>query len=195
MTDPAELGDTLEAIAAVLDAIGCDWAIGGSLASAAYGEPRATNDIDVIAALDEKQAERFVRELGSGFYADASAAVAAVRQRASFNVIDQRSFLKVDVFVPAPGPMGRGQLDRRRRLPGLTPLRAVPLLAPEDVVAQKLRWYSLGGEVSDRQWRDILAVLRFSGPKMDMAYVETVATAAGLGTLLEKARREASQEP
>lgn len=193
MTESSELGDTLAAIAIAFEALGAAWAIGGSLASGAHGEPRATNDVDVIALLDEQGARRLPALLGPDFYADPDAAVEAVRAHGRFNLIDKRSFLKVDVFVPPAGPMGAGQLDRRQLLEVLPGVPALPILGPEDVVLQKLRWYRLGGEVSDRQWRDIVAVLRRSPQELDAEYLTSVAASAGLGALLERALAEATR--
>lgn len=188
MTEVEELARTLGSLRAAFDALGARWAIGGSLASAAYGEPRATNDIDVIAVLDERCARQLGKLLGDDFYCSEEAALDAVRLHDSFNVIDQRSFLKVDIFVPPPGPLGEEQLKRRRdaHLGGADP---VPILGPEDVVLQKLRWFRLGGETSDRQWRDLVEVMRASD--LDESYLDEVATATGLAELLERARRDA----
>jgi hypothetical protein len=192
MQDPGELGRALTSIAAAFEALGVRWAIGGSLASAAHGEPRATNDIDVIALLDEPSARTLAALLGPDFYADTDAAVDAVRAKSCFNVIDKRSFLKIDIFVPALGALGVGQLDRRRFLDVFPDAGPMPVLGPEDVVLQKLRWYRLGGEVSDRQWRDIVAVLRQGRDELDEAYLDGVAGPAGLDELLERARRNAT---
>ncbi len=191
MTDPNELARTVAALAAALDAMSVSWAVGGSLASAAHGEPRATNDVDVIATLSEQQARELGMRLGEDFYIDPDAAADAVRRRGSFNVIDKRSFIKVDIFVPAGGPLGVGQLDRRLHLDIFPGMHAVPVLGPEDIVLQKLRWYALGGEVSDRQWRDIVSVLRAASDEIDQPYLETVSAGEGLGTLLERARNDA----
>ncbi|MBI2373786.1 MAG: hypothetical protein HYV07_07295 [Deltaproteobacteria bacterium] len=189
MTDPDELNRTLIAIATVLEKLGATWCIGGSVASSAHGEPRATNDVDLIAALSERSARAFVTELGPDFYADADSAADAVRRRASFNVIDNRSFIKVDIFVPKAGRLGLGQLDRRRWLE-VVPGRSLPVLGPEDVILQKLRWYQLAGEVSDRQWRDVVSVVRLASP-LDDSYLDEVARAEGLTDLLLRARLEA----
>src|SRR5688572_2426259 len=116
MTDEDELARALIVIGTAFDTLGVTWAVGGSLASAAHGEPRATNDVDVIALLDEAGARRLPVLLGIDFYCDEDAAGAAARTRSSFNVVDQRSFIKIDVFVPEPGPLGAGQLDRRQLL-------------------------------------------------------------------------------
>jgi hypothetical protein len=191
MTDPDELGRTVSAVADALDGIGARWAIGGSIASMTYGEPRATNDVDIVAAIDERQARELCARLGSVFHADADTAAEAVRRRSSFNVIDTRSFIKVDVFVPPAGPLGLGQLDRRAELAAIPGARPVFVLGPEDTVLQKLRWYELGGCTSDRQWRDIVSVIRYSGGALDDAYLDAVAKDASLDALLGKARIDA----
>lgn len=183
-----ELAETLAALHRAFDALGIEWAVGGSLASAAYGEPRATNDVDVIATLSEDAARRLATILGPDFYCSAEAAVEAAQRRDSFNIIDQRSFLKVDVFVPPAGPLGVGQLARRRRLV-LVGAVEVPVLGPEDVVLQKLRWYRMGGGVSERQWRDLVQVMRAS--ELDDAYLDEVAASTGLAALLARAREDA----
>lgn len=186
--------DFARAIALVgdaLDDLGVEWAVGGSLASATYGEPRATNDVDVAAILSPEDARRFARRLGNEFYADVEAAFDAASQYTSFNVLHQRTLVKVDVFILPPGPLGEGQLARRRRLSLFPDARSVPVLAPEDVVLQKLRWYASGGQVSDTQWRDILSVLRLAEEPLDAAYLDEVARSAGLGELLARAWKEA----
>ena len=190
MTDVEELADTLRALAAALDAEGVPWAVCGSLASTAYGEPRATNDVDVVAALSVEQARRLAGALADGFYADPDVAVDAARRGGSFNAIHQETFLKVDVFIPPPGPMGRGQLDRRRVLE-LMPDLSVPVLGPEDTVLQKLRWFARTGESSDRQWRDLLSVVR--AVELDRSYLDPGAADAGLGGLLRRLLEEAEQ--
>jgi hypothetical protein len=188
MTAIEELAATLLALRAAFDALRVRWVVGGSLASAAYGEPRATNDIDVVAILDEATARQLGRLLGPEFYFSEDAAVDAVRAHDSFNVIDQRSFMKADIFVPADGPLGRAQLERARVLELIGGVE-VPVLGPEDVVLQKLRWFRLGGGVSDRQWRDLVQVLRRGG--LDDAYLDEVAEAVGLDQLLSRARHDA----
>lgn len=188
MTDPGEIGRALVALARAFDALSVRWAIGGSIASAAHGEPRSTNDVDVIALLTEATARKLVELLGADFYADADAAADAARRRSSFNVIENRSFIKIDVFVPAPGPLGAGQLDRLQMLEIVPGVGELPILGPEDVILQKLRWYSLGGGVSDRQWRDIVSVLRITGDAMDLKYLDGVALDEGLAALLARAR-------
>ena len=94
--------------------------------------------------------------------------------------------------MPPRGPLGEGQLQRRRRLE-LGEGATTWVLGPEDVLLQKLAWYRLGGEQSDRQWRDIGAILRVSRDRLDHGYLEEVARGTGLLGLLERAKLDASR--
>jgi hypothetical protein len=186
MSFEEELRATLIHVGDALEAVGAEWAIGGSFASTVHGEPRATNDVDFIATLGLAEVVPFVRALGALFYADEQMIRAAVRARDSFNIIDERSFLKVDVFVPSAGPLGYGQLARRRPYALTEDGPEVFVLGPEDTILQKLRWYELGGRSSDRQWRDIAGVIRVSR-QLDLSYLRDVAKLGGLSELLESA--------
>jgi len=177
--------------AEALDDLGAPWAVCGSLASTTYGEPRAANDIDVVAALSVPQARRVAAALSGAFYADEDMAVEAARRNGSFNIIHEKTFLKVGIFFPPPGPMGRGQLDRRRRLE-LMPGVEVPVLGPEDTVLQELRWFVKTGETSDRQWRDLLSVAR--AVALDRTFLDERAAGAGLTRLLERLLVEAEED-
>jgi len=95
--------------------------------------------------------------------------------------------------VPALVPLGTGQLDRRVHLEIFAGMAPVPILTAEDIVLQKLRWFQLGGELSDRQWRDVLSVLRGSRADLDDGYLTSVAAGAGLAEILERARRDVSK--
>jgi hypothetical protein len=61
------------------------------------------------------------------------------------------------------------------------------VLGPEDTILQKLRWYEVGGSISQRQWRDICQVLRVQADRLDMQYLQVTAAAAGLESLLARA--------
>jgi hypothetical protein len=184
-----ELQRTLEQLSDALEGLSVPWAIGGSFASTVHGEPRATNDIDVVAMLRAAHVTPFVHALGSEFYADELAIQQAVATRDSFNIIDERSFLKIDVFVPASGPLGEGQLARRRTYSLSDTGPTVFVLGPEDTILQKVRWFELGGRASDRQWRDILGVVRLAG-ELDLDYVREVASSGGLADSIERALAE-----
>ena len=61
----------------------------------------------------------------------------------------------------------------------------------EDIILAKLEWYRLGNEVSERQWNDVLGLLRLQGAALDLAYLRSSAADLGIADLLDRARREA----
>ena len=69
------------------------------------------------------------------------------------------------------------------------PLRVVISLV--DIILEKLDWYRKGGRVSDRQWQDILGVIKVQGPRLDLPYLNLRAEERGLHQLLLRALDQA----
>lgn len=194
---PDALPDPI-AVAAIigreLEKLRVAYVVGGSFASSLHGEPRSTNDVDVVADLDLATARRFVESLGEDFYADASAAIDAVQAGGSFNVVHIESAVKVDIFVAGVDPLDQERLRRRLRITvnGLDNQLTLYVDTAEDVVLRKLEWYRRGGETSERQWRDVLAVLRVQ-QRLDDTYLRTWAHRLGIADLLVRALSEAER--
>jgi hypothetical protein len=174
-----------------LEKLHVTYVVGGSFASSLHGEPRSTNDVDVVADLEQATARLFVESLGEPFYADASGAIEAVRAGGSFNVVHIQSAVKVDIFVAGADPFDQERLRRRQRIVvnALASHATLYIDTAEDVILRKLEWYRRGGETSERQWRDVLAVLRVQ-QRLDDTHLRTWADRLGIADLLVRARSQ-----
>ena len=174
------------------EALHVPYFLAGSMASSVHGIYRATADADFVAALRPHHAEPLVRLLQPAFYADLEAIRAAIASLRSFNVIHLDSMLKVDVFVASTAPFHLMQM-RRRVLQAVAPDSQTTfyVASAEDTVLAKLQWYRDGGGVSDRQWNDVLGVLKVQGATLDRAYLAEWAQELGLTDLLCRALEDA----
>jgi len=192
LEEPIEV--TLE-IAKVLEDLGVEYLVGGSLASSLHGHPRSTQDVDVVADLRPEHVQPLVAAIRGAFYLDEPAIRDAVNRRASFNVIHLRTLFKVDVFVAGDDLPTRRELGRRQsyRIDGDPPADII-VASPEDIVVQKLHWYRLGDHVSERQWGDAMNVLTVRGNALDREYMHDLAIQMGVDDLLIRAFRDAGLE-
>lgn len=187
--------DLLAAVGPVLDVlreIGVRHYVGGSIASSAHGVARASVDADVVAELRPEHADRLASALRGDYYVPEARVRDGIARRASFNVIHLETMLKVDVFVSKDRPFDRRAMDRARpSAPETGEGRPLPLASAEDTVLAKLEWFRRGGEASERQWADVLGVLRASGESLDRRYLEDGARELTVPDLLARALAEA----
>ncbi len=175
-----------------LDKLNVPYLIGGSLASALYGEPRATIDADVVADLHIEHAAPLVRALAGEFYIAQDAVLDAIRTQRSFNVIHLATSFKVDIFVRKKRAFDDAQFARcTRQIVATDPERTAYIASAEDSILAKLEWYKIGGGVSDRQWRDILGMLKTQSGALDQTYLRHMASQLGVTDLLARAIQEA----
>jgi hypothetical protein len=177
-------------VAQALDALAVRYVVGGSVASSLYGVPRSTQDVDIVAELREEHVAPFVAALQATFYVDADMIREAISRRASFNVVHLATMFKADVFIPRLDAWSRGELSRGvvHQVESGGATFAIRLASAEDTLLHKLVWYRLGGEISERQWKDVLGVLKIQGRALDAAYLDEWARALDVADLLERAR-------
>lgn len=157
-----------------------------------YGIPRATQDVDLVADLTVSHAEKLQQLLADDFYVDSDMIRDAVLKRASFNVIHLATMLKADVFVMKRDAWSREEMSRARQeqLDGPSGPVNIRFASPEDTLLHKLVWYRLGNEISDRQWSDIIGVLKIQGELLENDYLDQWAPLLGVADLLSRARNQ-----
>jgi hypothetical protein len=179
-------------VVAAFDALGVEYLVGGSVASSVFGEPRQTLDADLVARLFGRHAKPLVQRLGKEFYADLLTIEAAIKRQGSFNLIHLETVTKVDVFVRWRDAFGQSQFARRqKKTVGVQPPQELYFASAEDTVLAKLEWYRKGACVSDRQWRDLVGVLKVQEGTLDQAYLAAWAEKLGVADLLARALNEA----
>ncbi|MFH1038259.1 MAG: hypothetical protein V1789_06275 [PVC group bacterium] len=189
--------DMLAALRPVISAfedLGIHYYIGGSVAGSAYGKARSTLDVDLASDIKLPQVRSLVEKLQSTYYIDEESILDAIKRHSSFNLIHLDTMIKVDVFVSGDNPYSR-ELFRRRRKDGLAEDREDEefyLISPEDLILVKLDWYRRGGEVSERQWDDVLGIITVQGDSLDREYLHHWARELNLGNLLERAFNDAT---
>lgn len=184
----------LEPVIDVLERLGVRYQVGGSVASSVYGMARATMDVDIVAELDAAHVSELVSSLQDDYFVDEGMIRFAVRDRSSFNMIHQATIMKVDVFLPKQRLYDSQAFDRSidDTLVDDPESRRMRVAAPEDVILAKLEWYRLGNETSERQWDDVLGVLRVQRGRLDIDYMERWAVELDVGDLLKRALAEAT---
>jgi hypothetical protein len=184
--------EVVERLIDVLDRLGIIYAIGGSLASSAYGKARFTQDADITVQPFSRVADEFYGLVKDEFYLSDEAMHEALRTHGSFNVIHFETSIKIDLFVQGPGQFEQRLLARRRKAKlSDTGSRDLDVVSPEDIILLKLRWFDMTGGASQRQWDDVLGVLAVQGDALDFEYLTASARELGLEELLNRARGEA----
>jgi hypothetical protein len=186
-----ERSDLLRHAVAALEKLGARYFVTGSTASIFFGEPRFTNDIDIVVDLSEGDIERFCAEFPEPeFYLSEESARRAVARKESFNILHPVSGLKVDVIVPADTMFNRSRFARIQRIRTDAGLRA-SFTSAEDLIVKKMDFFREGG--SEKHLRDIAGILKISGEALDYDYIESWAENLGLETIWRTIRRRSSQ--
>lgn len=173
--------DLLRCVVTVLERLRVPYLVTGSMATIFFGEPRFTNDIDIVVRLPLARIPDFCRSFPpADFYLDEQSVRDAVVSHGQFNLIHPTSGLKVDFVVAPDTAFERSRFERRVRVHPAPDLDAMFATA-EDVIVKKLEYYAAGG--SEKHLRDIAGVLKISGARVDRSYVARWAAELGLSAV------------
>lgn len=192
LADPIELA---RKIADILLPLNIPYVVGGSVASSLLGENRSTQDLDLVIDLEARTAQRLIDAMSGDFYISESAVTEAIAKsktaprESSFNVIYLPSMEKADIFVMGSEDPFSASVMSRRQLYPVSDLQeeGIYIYSPEDIVLQKLSWYKLTPGGSQKQWRDVLGVLKVQFGRLDLAYMNQWARSLQLTDLLDEA--------
>jgi hypothetical protein len=161
--------EVLRRITTLLNDAGIAYMLTGSFASAHYGAPRSTLDIDIVIAANPEQLRKFVHSLPvDEYYADLEAGLQALHRQSMFNVIDLGQGWKIDLIIRKTRAFSQEEFKRRQDVN----VQGLPLFvaSPEDVIIAKLEWSKLSE--SKRQIEDIAAILRARRESLDQIYMK-----------------------
>jgi len=185
--------DLLRRVVQVFERLGIFYFVTGSIATISYGEPRTTNHVDIVAAIQESH----IRPLCEAFqlpefYLSEEALRDAIQTHFQCNILHQPSGLKVDVILLGDAEFDRNMARRVLRLNLAEDLDAA-MIAPEDIILNKLLFYRDGE--SDKHLRDIAGVLRVRGVDVDRAYVVAWADKMGVRNIWEAVLKRENEAP
>jgi len=186
-----KIPDILLAVQPVIQAfekLSIPYYIGGSIASSVYGMARATLDVDIIADLKINHIAHLNQILERQYYIDEDMITDAIRTTSSFNLIHLETMIKIDVFIHKDEPYPLEALQRiRKDTFEETANVEFYFSSPEDIIIHKLQWYKMGGLISERQWLDVIGVIKVQKDSLDKTYLERWSGKLGLSSLLKEA--------
>jgi hypothetical protein len=179
----------LQRLISLMEEAGIPYMIAGSLGSSFHGEPRTTNDVDLIIDPDKKQLDSFIRSLGDDYYINPETAQDAFNRGLMFNVIDNHTGWKAGLIIRKKRPFSIGEFQRRRQVSinGLD----IWMLSPEDVILSKLEWSR--GQQPGRQFRDAVGVAIVKWDNLNWEYMKKWACELQVDDLLKQLIEKAAE--
>lgn len=188
-----ELYELLQKAVRTCEDLGIPYLVTGSVAAMAYGEPRFTNDIDIVAGIRSEHIPSFLAAFPKeDFYLSEEAIQDAIQRHSQFNIIHPSSGLKVDVIVRQPTPFDESRFRRAHRIKPTETYEA-DFSSPEDVIIKKMEFYREGG--SEKHLRDIVSILKINRGTIQETYVTEWADRLGVRHIWDEIQRRLSEEP
>jgi hypothetical protein len=186
-----EQSELMRLIVRALESLKIPYMITGSQASAYYGEPRFTRDIDIVADIRPEQVDAFSAFFPPDeFYCDKDMINEEIKNRGQFNIIHAASGLKIDIILTKETEFSRTEFPRRRRS-AVFPDQEGSFASPEDVIIKKMDFYRESGH--EKHLRDITGILKISGDVIDWDYISQWADRLGLTEIWAAVRRRVEE--
>lgn len=180
MTKQEEQNDVLRDCAGKLERLGIAYMLTGSMALAHYAIPRTTADIDIVIEISSDDIDQFIREFEPDYYVPHGRIRDAVSRNTMFNILNQKTIIKVDCIVRKNEEYQREAFQKRQRI-NYAGYFDVWIIGKEDLILSKLNWAK--NTRSEMQMRDVAGILRNG---YDENYVETRAEKLGVKDLLNE---------
>lgn len=172
----------------IFSALNISYYVTGGVASITYGEPRTTRDLDIVMAIVPDNIRQLVTELeGNGFYVPGVEDVESGRMK-TLGITHIESISRADLVIAGDEEFDAVKFDRRRQLQ-LSEGETLYFVSPEDLILNKIRWGQQSQ--SEKQWRDVLGVLKVQGETLDLEYLTHWARQLDLLEDLQRALSEA----
>ncbi|HGE70771.1 TPA: hypothetical protein ENX78_08050 [Candidatus Poribacteria bacterium] len=162
--------ELLKKVIQILDKIGIQYMITGSIASSLQGEPRSTHDIDIIVAVEKFPVDELLLAFpDTDFYLSKDSILDAIKNKGVFNLLDIKDGSKVDFWILTDEPYDQTRFSRRyiEEISGVK----MNFSTPEDTILAKLYWAKLSGG-SEKQFTDALRIFELQFGKLDIDYIE-----------------------
>ncbi len=161
-----DLISLLGAVKKRLDKAGIKYMLSGGLAVSYWGFPRTTHDIDIVIKAKEKDKDKIIKLFEKDFYVSPKAVEQAIENNFTFNIIHQKSGLKIDFWLLKKGRFGESEF--KRRLKKKVFKQALYIISPEDLILCKLLGFKETN--SSRRLKDAKSILQTS--KVDLKYIK-----------------------
>ena len=166
-------------VSARLERAGIDYMLTGSMAMNYYAQPRMTRDIDLVVALSDTDAARVVQVFSPDYYVSPDAVKSSIAHESIFNLIHQKSVIKVDCIVRKQSVYRQVEFERRIRI--RVEDFETWIVSKEDLILSKLFWAK--DSRSELQMRDVKNLM-LSG--CDRSYIEQWTHELGVDSLWEE---------
>ncbi len=185
--------DLLEKVIRVFEQLQIPYLVTGSVAAMAYGEPRLTNDIDIVAGVNQSHIAGLLDAFPSNeFYISEEMIRNAIQRNGQFNIIHPSSGLKIDIIIRKDTPFDRSRFARIRQIAPAESYQA-NFASPEDVIVKKMEFYREGG--SEKHLRDITGILKISAKEVDLDYITQWANQLGLIEIWDAVQKRLKELP